>query len=142
MANDTHANILLNIIIRKYGKLPTKYRIIGFDNSPISREAIIPISTIGQQVEVMADTAMELLIMQINERRKRKPGQLAEPIHKTITPVLNIRETAFPVLIPRRCYIKIRINPRQKGGLMPVLFGVGFAFWDNGAASITRQRQY
>ena len=97
MANDTHANILLNIIFRKYGKLPTKYRIIGFDNSPISREAIIPISTIGQQVEVMADTAMELLIMQINERRKRKPGQLAEPIHKTITPVLNIRETAFRV---------------------------------------------
>ena len=97
MANDTHANILLNIIFRKYGRLPEKYRIIGFDNSPISREAIIPISTIGQQVEVMADTAMELLIMQIDERRKRKAGQLAEPRHKTITPVLNIRETAFRV---------------------------------------------
>ena len=93
MPNDTHANILLNIIFRKYGKLPGKYRIIGFDNSPISREAIIPISTIGQQVGIMADTAMELLIMQINERRKRKPGKLAEPIHRIITPVLISRET-------------------------------------------------
>lgn len=93
MPNDTHADILLNIIFRKYGRLPKKYCIIGFDNSPISREAIIPISTIGQQVEAMADAAMELLTMQINERRKRKPTQISEPIHKIITPVLIKRET-------------------------------------------------
>ena len=93
MSNDTHANILLNIIFRQYGRLPEKYCIIGFDNSPISREAIIPISTIGQQVGVMADAAMELLIMQINERRKRKPTQIAEPVHKIITPILINRET-------------------------------------------------
>ena len=93
MPNDTHANILLNIIFRKYGSLPEKYCIIGFDNSPISREAIIPISTIGQQVGVMADAAMELLMMQINERRKRKPTQIAEPVHRTITPILIKRET-------------------------------------------------
>ncbi len=93
MPNDTHANILLNIIFRKYGRLPEKYRIIGFDNSPISREAIIPISTIGQQVGVMADAAMELLTMQINEHRKRKPTQIAEPVHRIITPVLIKRET-------------------------------------------------
>lgn len=73
--------------------LPKKYCIIGFDNSPISREAIIPISTIGQQVEAMADAALELLTMQINERRKRKPTQIAEPIHKVITPILINRET-------------------------------------------------
>lgn len=93
MPNDTHANILLNIIFRKYGRLPEKYCIIGFDNSPISREAIIPISTIGQQVGVMADAAMELLMVQINERRKRKPTQIAEPVHKIITPILINRET-------------------------------------------------
>lgn len=45
MPNDTHANILLNIIIKKYGCLPDRYKIVGFDNSPISKEAIIPIST-------------------------------------------------------------------------------------------------
>lgn len=93
MSNDTHANILLNIIFRQYGRLPEKYCIIGFDNSPISREAIIPISTIGQQVGVMAETAMELLLMQINERRKRKPTQITEPVHKIITPILINRET-------------------------------------------------
>ena len=93
MPNDTHANILLNIIFRQYGRLPEKYCIFGFDNSPISREAIIPISTIGQQVGVMADAAMELLMMQINERRKRKPTQITESIHKIITPILINRET-------------------------------------------------
>lgn len=51
MANDTHANILLNLIMRKYGVLPDEYRIVGFDDSPIASEAIIPISTIGQQID-------------------------------------------------------------------------------------------
>ena len=51
MANDTHANILLNQIMRKYGRLPDEYRIVGFDDSPIASEAIIPISTIGQQID-------------------------------------------------------------------------------------------
>lgn len=96
MPNDTHANILLNIIFRKYGMLPEKYKIIGFDNSPISREAIIPISTIGQQVDIMADEAMRLLISQMDERKKRRPSPLPAPVHKMITPILISRETAQP----------------------------------------------
>lgn len=41
----------------------------------------------------MADATMELLTMQINEHRKRKPTQIAEPVHRIITPVLIKRET-------------------------------------------------
>ena len=82
ISNDTHANILLNILIRKYGTLPDNYSIVGFDNSPVSSEAVIPMSTIGQQSEVIADEAMKLLVMQMNERKKRKPVPLKEPIHK------------------------------------------------------------
>lgn len=93
ISNDTHANILLNILIRKYGRLPERYKIVGFDNSPISSEAVIPISTVGQQMEVMAEEAMELLVMQMNERKKRRPTPLNEPIHKIITPVLIRRGT-------------------------------------------------
>ena len=48
MANDTHANILLNLLMREYGCLPDEYRIVGFDDSPIASEAIVPITTIGQ----------------------------------------------------------------------------------------------
>lgn len=93
MSNDTHANILLNLIIRKYGTLPDSYQIIGFDDSPISRDAIIPTSTIGQQIEKIAGEAMELLVMQMNEQKKRKPSPLPAPIHKIITPVLVRRDT-------------------------------------------------
>lgn len=93
ISNDTHANILLNILIRKYGRLPDEYKIVGFDNSPISSEAVIPISTVGQQMEIMAEQAMELLVMQMNERKKRKPVPLTEPIHKIVTPVLIRRAT-------------------------------------------------
>lgn len=93
MSNDTFANIFLNLLIRKHGWLPDDYKIVGFDNSSISDEAIIPISTIGQQMGEMADSTMELLIMQINERKKRRPAPLDEPVHKVVAPVLFRRDT-------------------------------------------------
>ena len=93
ISNDTLANVLLNIIIRKHGTLPDDYLIIGFDNSPISREAIIPISTIGQQIDVIANEAVSLLVDQMNERKKRRPVISDKPEHKTITPILIRRET-------------------------------------------------
>ena len=93
MPNDTHANILLNLIVRKYGTLPERYKIIGFDNSPVSREAIFPITTVGQQMDKIAQEAVELLSLQISERKKRRPKPLAAPINKVLTPILISRET-------------------------------------------------
>ena len=91
-ANDTYANIFLNLIIQKYGHLPEQYRLVGFDNSPIANEAIVPI-TIGQQIDKIAETALELLVSQMDEMKKRKPSPLKTPVHKQITPVLIHRKT-------------------------------------------------
>lgn len=93
ISSDTQANVLLNILVRKYGTLPDDFLIIGFDNSPISREAVIPISTVGQQIDIIAYEAVNLLVEQMNERKKRKPVLLEKPVHKVITPVLLRRET-------------------------------------------------
>lgn len=93
LSNDTYANIFLNLIFQKYNCLPDEYQIIGFDNSPIATESIIPITTIGQQIDVIAQTTMELLVEQMNEMKKRKPAPLQKPIHKKITPVLIRRQT-------------------------------------------------
>lgn len=93
MANDTHANHMLNIIFREHGTLPDEYRIIGFDDSPIAGQAIIPTSTIGQQIDKIAYEAMELLVTQMNERKKRRPKPQTELIHKNVTPILIRRET-------------------------------------------------
>lgn len=93
VSNDTHANVLLNLLIRQFGQLPDDYLIVGFDNSPISREAVLPISTIGQQIDKLAYEATSLLVNQMNERKKRNPVPLEHPIHKIITPVLFRRET-------------------------------------------------
>ena len=101
LSNDTFANILLNHLIQRYGKLPEDYKIIGFDDSPISREAIIPTSTVGQQIDKIAHTTMEILTEQINERHKRKPVISNTPIHKVITPILINRETTKPVFEKR-----------------------------------------
>ena len=67
--------------------------IVGFDNSPIASEAILPITTIGQQIDVIAKTAMDLLVQQMEEQKKRVPKPLGEPIHKQITPILIRRNT-------------------------------------------------
>ncbi|MCF2683902.1 LacI family DNA-binding transcriptional regulator [Faecalicatena contorta] len=98
ISNDTHANCFLNLLFRKYGTLPEDYLIVGFDNSPISQEAIIPISTVGQQIDKIAFEAVQLLDDQIKERKKRKPSPIGAPIHKVVTPVLCRRETTegFP----------------------------------------------
>lgn len=93
LSNDTLANTFLNLLFRKYGSLPEDYLLIGFDNSPISREAVIPISTVGQRIDKLAFEAVSLLVEQMNERKKRKPVPLKEPIHKVVTPVLVRRET-------------------------------------------------
>lgn len=93
MANDTHANIFLNLVIREYGALPDDYRIVGFDDSPIASEAIIPISTVGQQIDKIAFEAMNLLVTQMNERKKRKPIPQTQLIQKKVTPILVRRDT-------------------------------------------------
>lgn len=56
--------------MREYGHFPDEYRILGYDDSPIASEAIIPISTVGQQIKKIAFEAMELLVTQMNERKK------------------------------------------------------------------------
>ena len=93
LANDTYANMFLNLIFQKYGTFPSTYEIVGFDNSPIASEAILPITTVGQQIDVIAKTAMDLLVRQMDEQKKRAPKPLGKPIHKQITPILIRRNT-------------------------------------------------
>lgn len=93
MSSDTYANVLLNLIVRKYGTLPEDYSIVGFDNSPVSKEAILPISTIDQQIDKLAWEAVRLLVELITERKKGKPAPLKEPVHITVDPIVLKRET-------------------------------------------------
>lgn len=93
IANDIYTNILLNLLIRKYGHLPEDYYLVGFDNSPISRQAVIPISTVSQQIEQIAKEAMQLLVAQIKARKAKNSSAITEPIHKTIEPILLPRAT-------------------------------------------------
>lgn len=100
LPNDTFANIVLHHLIRRYGKLPDDYKLIGFDDSPVSREAIVPISTVGQQIDKIASAAMEILNVQIKESHKRKPALSSKPVHQIIPPILIHRETTLPVKTP------------------------------------------
>ena len=59
LSNDTHANILLNILIKNKKNIPDEYEIIGFDNSPISMESILPITTVKQDIVKIAEEGQE-----------------------------------------------------------------------------------
>jgi len=93
LSNDNTAANFLNFLVRKHGCLPDDYRIVGFDNSSVSSEAIIPISTIGQQIDKIAEEAMDILVMQMNEQKKRRPVPLKEPIHEIVPTVAVSRDT-------------------------------------------------
>ena len=51
------------------------------------------ISTVGQQIDKLAYEAVRLLVEQMNERKKRRPAPLLEPVHKVIAPTIFRRET-------------------------------------------------
>lgn len=91
VSNDNNAATLLNLILTEHGGLADHWRIVGFDNSAASQEAILPISTIGQQLDVIAAATMELIDLQIRQRRE---GTAPTPPEHRIIPVEPIcRET-------------------------------------------------
>ena len=85
--------MFLNLIFQKYRELPSFYEIIGFDNSPIASEAILPITTVGQQIDIIAQTAMELLVQQMEEQKNVPLNHWKSLVHKQITPILIRRNT-------------------------------------------------
>ncbi len=85
-SDDTRTAALLNLIVRKYRYLPDRYKLIGFDNSPVCLDAVVSLSTVGQQIDRIAYEAASLLVQQIQHRTEK-------PVHKVITPVLIRRES-------------------------------------------------
>ena len=91
------ASIFLNLVLKKYGELPPTYQVVGFDDSPIASEYLIPFSTIHQQIDVLTKEAMDILVMQMKNRKKRRPAI----IHKTVLPTLIKRETTIFSFYPK-----------------------------------------
>ena len=98
---DPLASIFLNLVLKKYGELPPTYQVVGFDDSPIASEYLIPFSTIHQQIDVLTKEAMDILVMQMKNRKKRRPAIMETPIHKTGLPTLIKRETTIFSFYPK-----------------------------------------
>ena len=92
-SDDTRAHSFLNHLVRKYNSLPDSYRLVGFDNSPISRESIYPISTVDQQIPLIAHEAVTMLVSLIDEAKKGTARSLSSIRHKTVPTVLYQRDT-------------------------------------------------
>ena len=89
LSNDNYANIFLNILIKNKKQVPEEYEIIGFDNT-ISKESIIPITTVAQNIQKIARSAVEELKEQIESKDSEKKSEIR---HVIIDPQLIIRGT-------------------------------------------------
>ncbi len=94
LSDDTRANSFVNHMLRKYHELSAEYRIIGFDDSMISREAVHPLSTVSQQVDKIARETVRLLRTQIQGHHENSSRSLSsDPVHIVVPPLLCRRDT-------------------------------------------------
>lgn len=95
VSNDTFAQLLINRLVREGRHIPEQFEVIGFDDSPIAQQAVVPISAVRQNVHQMASTAMRMLDQQIELHRSGKDA--TPPLqHAVIEPSLVLRESTLP----------------------------------------------
>ena len=94
-SSDSIANIVLNSLLRRFGHFPDDYALVGFDDSLVSQRAVLPISSVAQQTDLLVENAMDLLQEQIRQKHEGKLPPF-EPVHRTVAPILRVRETAKP----------------------------------------------
>lgn len=91
-ANDYMAAGAVSALHEKNIEVPRDISIIGYDNTPISSEFMLKLSTIDEQGEPVGRQAATLLLDRINER---EIGRAAKSI--LIIPSLVVRESTAPI---------------------------------------------
>jgi LacI family transcriptional regulator len=85
-ASDTMAMGALLALHETGYRVPEDVAVVGFDNLPASQYTIPPLTTVRQPVYEKGETAVNLLIDQIEN-----PG--TDPVHKELDPELVVRES-------------------------------------------------
>ncbi len=91
--SDTYANQFINILKRNDSLIPDEWEIIGFDNAMISRESVIPFTTIGQDVQSIVKSVIDILEEKIRLFNSDKPH--GENKHILVRPSLIVRQTTL-----------------------------------------------
>lgn len=95
LCNDTYAHYFVNILISNHEAIPDEYEIIGFDNSPVSEEAILPFSTIGQNIPLMVLNVINILQRQIESKNSSNASDNSCIEHIIIEPSLILRQSTI-----------------------------------------------
>lgn len=96
VCNDTTAHLFLNSALTNGFLVPEQLEIIGFDNSPVSEQAILPITTVGQNVNRIVSQTVRLLDQQLEEKKNLSSDELLQK-HLVIKPKLLLRKTTLNV---------------------------------------------
>lgn len=60
-SNDDIAKLLLNICLHKDISIPSEWEIVGYDGSPVSTSSAMPITSVGQNIPLIAQLILESL---------------------------------------------------------------------------------
>jgi DNA-binding LacI/PurR family transcriptional regulator len=88
--NDDTAAVCIQELMKLGVNVPKDISVVGFDNSSISQRNLIPITTLAQPVEEMANITIRKLIGMV---RSEEPNRFASIL---CSPELIIRETTAP----------------------------------------------
>lgn len=95
-SNDILANNFVNVAVLDGRKIPEELEVIGFDDSPQAEQAIIPLSSVRQNIEEIAQNAMKLLAKQMEFRKKSKSkNKITTLEHLVIEPQLIKRKSTL-----------------------------------------------
>ena len=92
-SSDTFAQVIVNQLVRQGRRIPEEFEVVGFDDSPDAAQAVVPMTTISQNIGEIARTAMTLLEEQIAARAQGTPLLVN---HVVVEPALVTRETTLP----------------------------------------------
>lgn len=86
-ANDLMALAAMEVVQIEFGKsVPTDIGIVGYDNTPLSASTLHPLTSVDQNLPLMADEAVSMLMEKI-------AGRPVPVDHVNITPELVVRAT-------------------------------------------------
>jgi len=82
----------LRAFLERGVRIPEDISLVGYDDLPEMERTEVPLTTVGPPLAVMADTASELILRLVNGDEI--------PLETWIQPVLRVRKSTGPVLLP------------------------------------------
>lgn len=113
IVNDVSASAFVTVLARNGLRVPDDVSVVGFDDAPAARYALVPLTTVSYPLETIGRHVVEFT-------RSRLKGYAGPPRKVAVQSELIIRNSSAPLHSTRRGAIDSSAS--RKGQLAPVTF--------------------